>query len=423
MRAGISPDDEDKINSLAIVLPLAVAGFALAAACWSLFAVAGVYLRQTLAVDGVVFGFLLSIPMATGALLAIPAGLAAQKFGARRVMLLCLAGLAGCMVLLITADSLAGFLVAGAGLGLAGGYYSAGLQFVIRHSPARHTGLVLGLFGAGITGVGISYHLVPLILDAFSWAMVPVAYLIMLLLLLALVLMLTEPEDAEGSASTEASLRVIVARLARLRVWQMAVWFGVVAGSFFSLALWLPDYLAGQYQLPVQTGAGLAQWFVIPGALAQVLGGWLADRFGSSRVVSRSLMACLLSLFVLSYPPMTLLIQGVDQTIHVNFRMPLPVEGGLIVVLGVALGCSMAALQRTMVTENREATAIVAGLLLVSACSVAFLLPVVFAAVNQWVGVRSAVFMILFLLLATTLILFARDARRQERQTLLHPGI
>lgn len=423
MLSPIYQDDEERLSSLSVILPLAVAGFMLAAGCWALFSVAGVYIRQSLDLNNVTFGFLLSLPMATGAILAIPAGLAAQKFGSRRVMLICLAGLAACMLLLTVADSLAEFLVAGAGLGLAGGYYSAGLQFVTRYAPLRRTGLVLGLFGAGITGVGISYYLVPLILDAFTWVIVPVAYLILLSLVLVLVLLLTEPEDTEAGVGTETSVRALLARLGRIRVWQVAVWFGVVAGSFFGLALWLPDYLASQYELPVQTGAGLALWFIIPGAAAQVLGGWLSDRFGSTRVASRSLVACLLGLFVLSYPPMTLLIQGVDQTIRLEFLMPLPLEGALIVVLGVALGCTIAALQRTMVKENREATAFVAGLLLVSACTVAFLLPVVFAAVNQWVGVRSAVFMILFLLLVTTLILLARDVRRRERQALLQAGI
>lgn len=423
MRASIPADDEDEINSLAVVLPLAVAGFALAAGCWSLFSVAGVYIRQTLDLNGVSFGFLLSLPMATGALLAIPAGLAAQAFGARRVMMACLAGLALSMLALSRVESLTGFLVAGAGLGLAGGYYSAGLQFVTGHSPRRHIGLVLGIFGAGITGVGFSYYLVPLILDAFSWPVVPLAYLIVLLLVLALLLMLTAEEDADGGEQSESPFPLILARLPRLRLSQVALWFGVVAGSFLALALWLPDYLASQYRLPVQTGAGLAQWFVIPGALAQVPGGWLADRYGSTRVVTRSLLAGLVALFVLSYPPMTLSIQGTHQFVQVDFFMPLFLEGALIVLLGASLGCAMAGLQRMMVLENREATAFVAGIMLVSACSVGFVLPVVFAAVNQWIGVRSAVFMILFLLLAISLILFARTSRRHERERLLHPGI
>ncbi len=423
MHIAKTPEDDDRFSSLLLILPLAVVGFMLAAGCWALFSVAGVYIRGNLGLDEMTFGLLLSLPMATGALLAIPIGLAAQRFGPRRLMVFCLAGLAVCMVVLAVADSLVEFLVAGAGLGLAGGYYSAGLQFVTRYTPTHRLGLVLGLFGAGITGVGLSYVLVPLILDAFTWTMVPVAYLILLSLVLVLVLLLTEAEGPATGDATEVSLRLVLARLGRVRVWQVAIWFGLVAGSFFALALWLPDYLASQYQLPVQAGAGLAQGFLLPGAAAQVLGGWLSDRFGPVPVASRALFACLLALFVLSYPPMTLLIQGADEAIQLEFLLPLPLAVALIVVPGVALGCAMSALQRLIISENREAAGLVAGLLLVSACSVAFMLPMLFAVVNQWVGVRSAVFMIPFLLLAAALFLLVRDARRRERKALLHPEL
>lgn len=75
-----------------------------------------------------------------------------------------------------------------------------------------------------------------------------------------------------------------------------------------------------------------------------------------------------------------------------------------------------------VILANRREAALFAGFLLVAACSVAFVLPVLFGAVNQWLGVRTAVFMILFLLLSASLLLFARDLRREERRSLLHNG-
>ena len=414
---------DERLASLAVVLPLAMAGFVIAAGCWTLFAVAGVHLRSELDLGNLQFGFLLAMPMAVSAALAVPAGLAAQKFGARRVMLICLAGLAGCMVILLSTDTFPGYLVAAGGLGLAGGFYSAGLQFVTSHCESQRLGLVLGVFGAGVTGAGFNYYLVPLFHEAFSWHGVPLAYLIVLVLVIALLLMLTDPEDAEADPAAETSVRVLLRQMRRRRAWQLCAYFGVVAGSFFALALWLPDYLSAQFQLPVDSGARLAQWFVIPGALAQIAGGGLSDRFGSARVVSRALMVCLVALFLLSYPPMTLFIQGVDATIRVEFALPMPVEGFFIVTLGLAMGCTMASLQRLVIIENRPVAAFVAGLLLVGACSVAFVLPVIFSSVNHWLGVRSAVFMIIFLLLIGCLFLFARESRRHERESLLHPGI
>lgn len=416
-------DDNDRLTSLAVVLPLAVVGFVIAAGCWTIFAVAGAPLRSALVLGSLEFGLLLAMPMAVGALLAVPAGIAAQKVGARRVMIACLMGLAVCMALLLLVETWVGYLLVSAGLGLAGGFYSAGLQFVTGHASPRHMGLVLGIFGAGVTGAGFNYYLVPLIVQAFSWKGVPLAYLLVLLLVIALLVLLTDDSDSVGDPDVETSGMQLLRRLENRRVLRLYLYFGAVAGSFFSLALWLPDFMSSRFFLNMESGARLALWFVIAGALAQIAGGGLSDRYGAVRVVVRSLMACLVALFVLSYPPMTLTVRGIESVIALELVLPLVLEGFFIVLLGVALGSAMGGLQRMVIAENREAAAFAAGMLLFSACLVAFLLPVLFGAMIHWSGVGTAMFMILFLLLAASLLLFARDNRRLERQALLHKGV
>lgn len=423
MQSFFSDDDDDSLASLAVVLPLAVAGFVVAAGCWTIFAVAGVHLRVALGLSSLELGLLLAMPMAMGGLLAIPAGIAAQKSGARRVMIWCLAGLAGCMALLLVVETWAGYLLVAAGLGVAGGFYSAGLQFVTSHAPARHMGLVLGVFGAGVTGAGFNYYLVPLILQAFSWKGVPLAYLVVLLLVISLLILLTDDQDSRADRYIETSARHLMARLGTLNTWRPGLYFGIVAGSFFSLALWLPDFMASRFLLTASGGAQLALWFVIPGALAQIAGGGLSDRYGTSQVVIRSLAASLVALFVLSYPPMTLFVRGTDSVITLELALPLVLEAFFTLLLGLALGSAMGGIQRMVVVMNADATAFVAGLLLLSACSTAFLLPLLFGALNHWLGVGSAMFMVLFLLLAGSLYLFACDNRRAERQQLFQKGV
>ncbi|MCL1485988.1 MAG: hypothetical protein MH208_17865 [Marinobacter sp.] len=84
------PDDErgdelgeERYASLLLVLPLALAGFIIAAACWTLFAVVGVTLRNDFQLSELQFGLLLAMPMAVSALLAVPAGLFAGMWGAQ----------------------------------------------------------------------------------------------------------------------------------------------------------------------------------------------------------------------------------------------------------------------------------------------------------------------------------------------------
>jgi NNP family nitrate/nitrite transporter-like MFS transporter len=416
------PDDElsdelseERYASLFLVLPLALAGFIIAAACWTLFAVVGVTLRSELRLSELQFGLLLAMPMAVSALLAVPAGLCAGVWGARKVMLWCLVGLTLSMTLVFFADSFAGYIVAAGGLGLAGGFYSAGLRFVTIHCRPQRLGLVLGVFGAGITGAGFNYYLVPLLHEAYSWRGVPLAYVIVLLLILALFLMITEPDDQSAPFAGKA---VAWRECCAPGAWHSCVYFSVIAGSFFALALWLPDYLSARSGLPVGPGAYQALWFVLPGALAQIAGGALADRLGSSRVVIWALLAALAALFVLSYPPMTLSIQGVGRSYHVELLLPRVWEGGVMIMLGTALGAAIGALQRMIILESRDSAAVMAGVLLLGAFTVAFVLPIVFAAINAWLNVRSAVFMLLFVMLVACLLLFARNTRRRERREL-----
>ena len=91
-------------------------------------------------------------------------------------------------------------------------------------------------------------------------------------------LLLADPEDAAAEPGAETSVRVLIRGMRRKRAGQLCAYFGVVAGSFFALALWLPDYLSSQFDLSVDSGARLAQWLVMPVALAQIVGGGRADR-------------------------------------------------------------------------------------------------------------------------------------------------
>jgi NNP family nitrate/nitrite transporter-like MFS transporter len=412
--------ESDRLASLSVVLPLAVVGFVVAAGCWTLFAAAGTHFRHILAVGTVEFGLLLAMPMAAGALFALPAGVAAQKAGARRVMIVCLSALAVCMALTLLVESWAGYLLVASGLGFAGGFYSAGIQFVASHTPYRYRGLVLGTFGAGLAGAGLNYFLVPLLMQAFSWRAVPLAYLLVLVLVVVLLVLLTandEPSDHPAAAARNSGWRS-----GHLQDPGLCLHFGIVAGSFFALALWLPDFMSTNFSLTMASGAHVAAWFVIPGALAQIAGGWLADRYGSALIV-RSLIACLVALFILSYPPMTLSVRGIESVIAVDFALPLWLEGFFIVLLGLSLGATMGGLQCMVVSSNQNGAAFAAGMLLFSACLAAFLLSVVFGLVIHWAGVGSAIFVIVFVVLASGVWWLARDRRREERQALINRGI
>lgn len=186
------PDQDEAASSLMVTLPLVWAGFVVASGCWTLFA--------TLMAQRSLAGLLLVIAMMASALMAVPMRKITGRYCSRRLMLLCLAGLASAMAVLWWADSITGYLMVATGLGLAGGCYTASLRFLAAGFPAGRWGVVLGLFGAAVVGVAFNVAMVSVLEAAFSWRAVPVAYLIILLLLMVLTWVLTDADT--GSFST-----------------------------------------------------------------------------------------------------------------------------------------------------------------------------------------------------------------------------
>lgn len=408
---------QDSLLSLATSLPPAFAGFFVAFGCWTLFGVIGVHVRLQLGLSDIDFGLLLALPILSGGLIAIPAGLAAQQIGARRVMLACLTGLAPVLALLSQVETLWGFRLVACGLGLAGGTFSAGLQFLSNRAPPRHRGLALSLFTAGMLGAGFNNYLVTLVHDAYSWRMAPLAYLIMLGVVTLLYALLTEPE-AETPGPTPG-LRSQLRLLYQGDVLLLCLLFALTAGGILAIALWLPDFIRANFELTVAASARLATGFIVPAGISQILGGWLADRCGAVVVLRRVLTVGLIPEILLSYPSMSLAVGGTHGAIHLTVVLPLEVSMGLISALGIVLGVALGSLLRLLVDLQPQRIAFCAGLMLFAGCLAGFLLPLLFALANQWIGIRSAAFMLMFGFSSIGLLALAQRTRHQARQHLL----
>lgn len=384
-------------TSLIIVLPLTLAAFFTAFSCWTLFAVVGVELKSSYGFSDTQFALLLSIPFLTGGLLAPPLGMLTQRWGGRRVILVCLVALGLALVLLMWVDSYAGFLLAGAGLGAAGGLFSAGLHYLVTHMPPSRAGLVLGMFGVGTGGAGFSYLVVPVVQSAYSWELAPLAYLSIIVLVWLLLLVLTEPEPPPPRRSGANWMGTITPLLSP-SVWQFCLYFSFLFGGVIALILWLPDYLSSVYQLSLAEGARWSLLFALPMLACQVPGGLVADRYGAVMVMRLALLVSLVSLFLLSYPDTDMIIRGIRQPIHWHIGVSLPWLLLFLSGLSAAMGFGLGALLRLLFDEYPKQVGAVGGLMLACACGSAFLLPLLFALANDLMGVRSSVFMLLFLL-------------------------
>ncbi|WP_290910603.1 MFS transporter [Halomonas sp.] len=386
-----------------VVVLLSPLAFALVFASWTIFAVLGVELKALLGFGEVRFAVLLAMPMAVGALAALPMALLAQRLGGRRVMIACLLLICPFLWGLSHARDYHHLLLAGAGLGLGAGSLAAGLVYVAGLCPRRHAGLALGLYGAGMVGAGLSYLLLPLISQAYGWRTAPLLYLLPVLLVAALLWLFADDREAEPDvpdALQDAPPRPLPAallrRLASWRLWRLALVYSFFYGTFVALALWLPAYLSAQYRLPLREAALAALPFTLAVGIGQVVGGALADRrdFRALRWwVSAFVLVCL---FLLSYPPFVMQLEGVHGPIALRYEAPLWGFLLLLSLMGAAMGVGKGSLMRLIHRDHRDEMALVGGLALTLGGLFAALLPLVFVVGNEWVGIRTAGFMFLY---------------------------
>ncbi|MFB9147360.1 MFS transporter [Halomonas alkalicola] len=382
---------------LAVVL-LSPLAFALVFASWTIFAVLGVELKGVLGFGEARFAVLLAMPMAMGALAALPMALLAQRLGGRRVMIACLLLICPFLWGLSHSRDYYHFLLAGAGLGLGAGSLSAGLVYVAGLCPRRHAGLALGLYGAGMVGAGLSYLLLPLVSQAYGWRSAPLLYLLPVLVVAALLWLFADDLEAEPSArpARPLPLAALLARLACWRLWRLALVYSFFYGAFVALALWLPAYLSAQYHLELKQAALTAVPFVLAVGIGQVIGGAWADRrdFRALRWwVSAFVLVCL---FLLSYPPFTMRVEGVHAPITLHYEAPLWGFLLLLSLMGAAMGVGKGSLMRLIHRDHRDEMPLVGGLALSLGGLFAALLPLVFVVGNEWVGIRTAGFMFLY---------------------------
>lgn len=407
----------------AVLSPLA---FALIFACWTLLAVLGLELRDSAAFGGAVsgsgFAILLATPVLCAALASHPMALLAWRYGGRRVMLGCLLLLCPVLWWIHLAQDYGDLLLGASGLGLAAGSMTAGLMYVTTLNPSQHTGLVLGLYGAGMMGAGLSYVLLPLASQAYGWRVAPLLYLLPALTIAGLLWLFCYSADDTGTPSENTgdelawrrcsltqSLQSLMRRLSCWYLWRLAITYSFFFGALVALTLWLPGHLSAQYLLSIESAALWALPFVLAAGLGQIVGGALADwrDFRSLRWwISAFVLVCL---FLLAYPPFEMQISSPHGEIALRYVLPLWGFELLVSMLGLALGLGLGSLMRLIYRDHHVDMAWVGSLALALGGYFAALLALVFVLGPAWSGLPTAGFMFLYAALLVCLLVMLID--------------
>lgn len=254
---------------------------------WVLLGPLGVQISQDLALSPAEKGFMVAVPVLSGALLRIVAGIMVDKIRPRLtgiiLQVVVIASLAAAWM--IGVHSFAAILGLGLALGVAGASFAVALPMASQWYPPQHQGTALGIAGAGNSGTVFAALFAPSLAAGFGWLNVLGMAAVPLVVALAVfVLMAKNSNRAAAPQQTTDYLRV-------LRIpdaWWFMFLYSVTFGGFVGLSASLTIYFNDRYGLSPVTAGYFTAACVFAGSFVRPIGGAVADRVGG--VFSLSIM-------------------------------------------------------------------------------------------------------------------------------------
>ncbi|MCX7892801.1 MAG: NarK/NasA family nitrate transporter [Burkholderiales bacterium] len=396
------------------VLVVSTLAFTVCFMVWLMFAVIGVPIKKELNLNATQFGILTATPVLTGSLIRVPLGMWTDKYGGRIVMFVLMLSTVIPIWMMSYATEYWHFLVIGLFAGLAGGSFSVGTPYVARWFPRNQQGLAMGIYGAGNSGAAVNKFIAPALVLAFGWTMVPQVYAAVMLgtAILFWIFSYSDPAHLVGSKVT---WRDQLKAMKDPRVWKYSQYYSIVFGGYVALALWMPQYYVGEYELPLATAALLAAAFSLPGGVLRAIGGWLSDKYGAHQVTWWVMWVSWICLFLLSYPQTSMTIQTVTgpQTFHIGLNVYLFTI--LMFVMGIAWAFGKASVFKYISDEFTDNIGVVSGVVGLAGGLGGFLLPIMFGALLDFTGIRSSAFMLLYGVVWVSLIwMYWTEVRKAE---------
>ncbi|MEO8113947.1 MAG: nitrate/nitrite transporter [Phenylobacterium sp.] len=267
---------------------------------WVILGPLGVAIAKSFHLDPAQKGLMVAVPVLSGALLRLVAGVLVDHIGPKRTgiigQLLVLAGLG--LAWFLGVHSYNQVLLLGVVLGVAGASFAVALPLASRWYPPEHQGLALGIAGAGNSGTALAALFAPGLAQVYGWA--NVIGLAALPLAVAFVVYLLFAKDAPNRPAPKR-LAEYLAVLKTPDAWWLMLLYGVTFGGFVGLASSLTIYFNSQYGLPAVTAGFFTAACVFAGSFIRPVGGALADRFGGVRTLSVVYVLAALGLALASF--------------------------------------------------------------------------------------------------------------------------
>ncbi|MEV8096814.1 nitrate/nitrite transporter [Kitasatospora sp. NPDC085879] len=271
---------------------------------WSLWSVMVLFMGKPYGIDPAGKFFLVAMPTLVGSFVRIPYTFAVARFGGRNwtivsALLLLVPSLAAAYVM-HPGTSYTTFMVVAALTGVGGGNFASSMTNINAFFPLRKKGWALGLnAGGGNIGVPV----IQLIgLGVITWAGATSPRLVLgIYIPLIAVSALCSALFMDNLAQLSNDTGTFKAIVKEKHTWLMSVLYIGTFGSFIGFSFAFGLVLQNQFGRTPLQAAQLTFIGPLLGSLIRPVGGWLADRWGGSRITFWNFVAMAASAGVVTY--------------------------------------------------------------------------------------------------------------------------
>ncbi len=222
-------------------------------------------------------GFMISVPIMSGAIMRFPLGVLSQYIGRKRAALVEMGLILTAMIYgYFVVKTYSDVLAMGVMLGIAGASFGVALSLGSGWFPPQYKGLAMGIAGAGNSGTVLAVLLAPPLAMKYGWQNVyGFAALTMLLPFLVMLIFAKEPPDRE-----DHKLGELLKCLVEKDGWAFNAIYIITFGGFIGLANFLPTFFYDQFGVTKVQAGQLTMLAAVMGSGVRIVGGYVSDRWG-----------------------------------------------------------------------------------------------------------------------------------------------
>jgi NNP family nitrate/nitrite transporter-like MFS transporter len=295
------------------VLWIAFVAFSLGFGIWGMFAALGPFLIKWYNFTPSQALFLAAMPPLFATITSIPLGIAADRYGGRKVFTILLFTLLIPLIAALFADSYFRFLLLGMMLGLGGASFVVGNAHVSVWYPQAKQGTALGIFSLGNIGIALGMVFVPLLIvnvlggpEGYAelppkFAVGPLAGWRLIFLIFAVPTLImgflywtmtSEPTIRHRKLSWGQIAGVYKSGSL---VWVIAFLYWTSFGTLTFFSAFTPTYLVDRWEIDGTRASMIyTSGMVVFVAIMRPIGGWLSDRLNP-----RNILICFFGLSLL----------------------------------------------------------------------------------------------------------------------------